>query len=232
MVQSSHISSTDHLYACYPSMVRLRRLELAGIGLVQASGSGSCWPGSYGDKSWERTTTVKDNKVHHRSISKTLLLTTPTHIGTRNKNGLYVVYSYPFLTVIDPLYHIANKPRGLQAARKLRNSRRDNRWVRFSLGLPCLHYPLIPCTTVGALLFMILGGQIIQKARPWKLLQNITHRRIFTRQGYRSREGWRRGEAAQLCHSQVCACTAHQEREEGHCFRSRMSFLFVLFVNP
>jgi hypothetical protein len=33
--------------------------------------------------------------------------------------------------------HIAaNKPRGLQAARKLRNTRRDNRWVRFPLGLP------------------------------------------------------------------------------------------------
>jgi hypothetical protein len=35
--QSSHISLTDHyVLVILPSMVRLRRLELAGIGLVQA----------------------------------------------------------------------------------------------------------------------------------------------------------------------------------------------------
>jgi hypothetical protein len=85
-------------------------------------------------------------------------LLTPTHIGIRNKNGLYIIYTYPFSTVIDPLYRIANKPRGLQAARKLRNNRRDNRWVCFPLGLRCLHYSLILCVTVGGLLFTILGG--------------------------------------------------------------------------
>ena len=58
------------------------------------------------------------------------------------------MYSHPFSIVIDPLYHIANKPRGLQAARKLRNNRRDNRWVRFPLGLPRLHYSLILYMTV------------------------------------------------------------------------------------
>jgi hypothetical protein len=81
--------------------------------------------------------------------------TTPTHIGIRNKHGLYVIYIYLFSTVVDPLYHIANKPRGLQAARKLRNSRRDNRWVRFPPGLPCscLHYSLILCITVWGLIF-------------------------------------------------------------------------------
>ena len=48
---------------------------------------------------------------------------------------------------------IANKPRGLQAARKLRNSRRDNRWVRFTPGLPRLHYSLILCVTMGGVPF-------------------------------------------------------------------------------
>jgi hypothetical protein len=153
--QSSHISLTDRYSTCllskYGEIAAPKwHLELAGIGLVQASGNGSSRPGSsYGDRSWERTTTVKDNKVHHRSTWKILLLTTPTHIGIRNKNGLYVVYSYTFSTAIDPLYHIANKPRGLKAARKLRNTRRDNRWVRFPLGLHCLHYSLILCMTVG-----------------------------------------------------------------------------------
>jgi hypothetical protein len=42
-----------------------------------------------------------------------------------------------FRPLLIQVYHIANKPRGLKAARKLRNTRRDNRWVRFPLGLPC-----------------------------------------------------------------------------------------------
>ena len=50
-----------------------------------------------------------------------------------------------FSTVIDPLYRIANKPRGLQAARKLRNTRRDNRWVGLPPDLPYSHYSLILC---------------------------------------------------------------------------------------
>jgi hypothetical protein len=73
----------------------------------------------------------------------------------------------------------------------------------------------------GSLFYEILGGQILQEARPRQLLQNIAHRWVFPRKGHRPREGWRRGEATQFCHPQVCACATHQEREEGHRFRSR-----------
>lgn len=65
-----------------------------------------------------------------------------------------------------------------------------------------------------------VGGQIIQEACSRQLLQNLTHRRFLTRKGHRSRESRCRGQAAQLCHPQVRACTAHQERKEGHRFRS------------
>ena len=95
--QSSHISLTDCMRIdrsiCLLSskrMVRLRppkwHLEMAWFRLLEIASSR---PGSSnGDKSWERTITVKDNKVHHRSTWKRLLLQTPTHIGIRNKNGL------------------------------------------------------------------------------------------------------------------------------------------------
>jgi hypothetical protein len=53
----------------------------------------------------------------------------------------------------------SNKPRGLQAARKLRNDRRENRWV--SLG------PVISCLVADPLL---AGRQELQKARSWQLL--------------------------------------------------------------
>ena len=55
--------------------------------------------------------------LHHR----------PIDLHTIN-NGLYVLTIIcPQLYLITPC--IANKPRGLQAARKLRTDRRDNRWV-------------------------------------------------------------------------------------------------------
>ena len=53
---------------------------------------------------------------------------------------------------------VANKPRGLQAARKLRNTRRDNRWVRSQSTKPHIAHTL-------TLFFGGLGGQILQKAR-------------------------------------------------------------------
>ncbi|KAG6897900.1 40S ribosomal protein S23 [Termitomyces sp. T32_za158] len=43
------------------------------------------------------------------------------------KNGLFVVF--PVLRRVCAHPSIANKPRGLQAARKLRNDRRENRWA-------------------------------------------------------------------------------------------------------
>jgi hypothetical protein len=42
---------------------------------------------------------------------------------------------------------------------------------------------------------------------------------FLPRQGNRSREGRRRGQAAELCYSQVCPCSVDQERQEGHRFR-------------
>lgn len=54
------------------------------------------------------------------------------------KNGLYVVF--PVLRLVCAYQPIANKPRGLQAARKLRNDRRENRWVR-SVSLPASAMP-------------------------------------------------------------------------------------------
>ena len=48
------------------------------------------------------------------------------------KNGLYVVFIIP-VNPTDNGSSLANKPRGLQAARKLRNDRRENRWVCTSI---------------------------------------------------------------------------------------------------
>ncbi|KAF8482664.1 ribosomal protein S12/S23-domain-containing protein [Russula ochroleuca] len=50
-----------------------------------------------------------DNKVHHLSTWKVFTKTLPTPASATRMGS--------------------NKPRGLQAARKLRNSRRDNRWA-------------------------------------------------------------------------------------------------------
>jgi hypothetical protein len=71
------------------------------------------------------------NKVHHHTFLHFRYLA--SILGIRNDNGLYVVRSdlnnFYRYRLIDTRI-AANKPRGLQAARKLRNSRRDNRWVR------------------------------------------------------------------------------------------------------
>ena len=82
------------------------------------------------------------------------VFTSNTHIGIRNKNGLYVVHNYPNILILIDLLIVANKPRGLQAARKLRNTRRDNRWVRFPLGLPCKHILLILGMNCGGTLIL------------------------------------------------------------------------------
>src|SRR6266566_5397421 len=66
----------------------------------------------FGDKSWERTKTVKDNKVHHRSTWKILLLQHQRTSAFATRMGCMSSIVIRFLTVIDPLYHIANKPRG------------------------------------------------------------------------------------------------------------------------
>jgi hypothetical protein len=64
----------------------------------------------------------------------------PSTPGIHCKNGLYVRGYLYILTRTHHYYVVANKPRGLQAARKLRNTRRDNRWV-------CLPFVLLPAVT-------------------------------------------------------------------------------------
>ena len=104
-------------------------------------------------KSWERTVAAESNKVRHPSTLESTLHRN-IYIGIRNKNGLYVVHGYHNTPAIINHRTVANKPRGLQAARKLRNSRRDNRWVCFALGLPCIHISLTLFTNCGGTLIL------------------------------------------------------------------------------
>lgn len=125
-----------------------------------------------------------------------------TIVTVINKDGLYVVSNTPSVTDNVNTFIVANKPRGLHAARKLRTDRRLNRWVR-SLNRPTFRADRYIYLTIS------LGRQILQKARSRQLLQDIAYRRLFTRKGHRPREGGRRGETTQFCHPQVCACTAN-----------------------
>ncbi|KAJ7924852.1 ribosomal protein S12/S23 [Mycena leptocephala] len=84
----------------------------------------------------------------------------------------------------------SNKPRGLQAARKLRNDRRENRWADKTYKKRAL-------------------GNIYRTSPP---VARPTQRD-------RPGEGRRRGQAAKLCHPEVCPGAAHQERKEGYCLR-------------
>ena len=64
------------------------------------------------------------------------------------------------------------------------------------------------------------GRQRLQEESARNDVPILPHRWIFPRQGYRPREGWSRGQAAQLCHSKVCPSSAHQERKEGSVWHS------------
>jgi hypothetical protein len=77
------------------------------------------------NRPWDRTVTVMSHNILP-TIPGALTIVT----AICNKNGLYVVSITSTVSDRVNAFIIANKPRGLQAARKLRTTRRENRWVR------------------------------------------------------------------------------------------------------
>lgn len=67
---------------------------------------------------------------------------------------LFIPYSLRILA--NGTLSLANKPRGLQAARKLRNDRRENRWVCF-VNIPA---------KLQTSHLQIIGGQSVQETGP------------------------------------------------------------------
>ena len=92
----------------------------------------------------------------------------------RQDHGLYVVNAVTASDqIVDDGRCVANKPRGLQAARKLRNGRRENRWVR----------RLRLCAQENVWLIKLgkIGGQVVQEACARQLLQDFAHRWFLPR---------------------------------------------------
>jgi len=86
----------------------------------------------YGSITWDGRVAWKTCTVILSRAFIMILELAGTHIDlSKVKNGLYVVYATLLYTKLSAHNGslLANKPRGLQAARKLRNDRRENRWV-------------------------------------------------------------------------------------------------------
>ena len=165
------------------------------------------------------TTTTKSRPPHSSS---------PTQINQDGKVWIFssfaprppapFIFIFPFLEFTD--LSCRGKPRGLNAARKLRTHRRD----KYDSPPPSSIAPRTSRKCANRSL-QPMGRRILQEAASRNRLQIVALRRVFARQGHRAGEGWRRGQAAQLGHPQVCAGAAHQERQEGYCFRYVVSWM-------
>ena len=84
------------------------------------------------------------------------------------------------------------KPRGLNAARKLRNHRREGQLLTFHnepiLLRNCQGFQ--PEADMDLFLNRTMGRSLIQEASPWNRLQVLTFRWFFTRQGHSLGKSW------------------------------------------
>ena len=100
----------------------------------------------------------------------------------------------------------ANKPRGLQAARKLRNTRRDNRWVRSNL--LCLHTSQLIIYICGALFREIRQTNLTKSAPLATFTRHPPQEAPHTQRALSSRRLASRRSSPTLPSASVCVCNS------------------------